>query len=255
MQTVKDVKARRNIEDLSDAELLTLKKAYRTVQKIRDDRGFNHIAGFHAVPFHYCHIESPYWTFLPWHRAYTYWFEQVLKDVDPTVSLPYWDWTSASTHQTGIPKAFATRLEIDGTANPLFSSEIVTQFENRLTKRTPLAPALLSTSDYEVTVKRVDDLIQTDLFDDFTQDLEDRPHGSVHVWTGGMSGDMSTTNYAAFDPIFFSHHCMIDRIWYLWQQKHGIKNIRADLLDRTLIPFGIKVNDLLDISSLGYTYN
>ena len=30
--------------------------------------------------------------FFPWHRAYLHLFEQQLKAVDPTVSLPYWDW-------------------------------------------------------------------------------------------------------------------------------------------------------------------
>src|SRR5262249_8967660 len=32
--------------------------------------------------------------FLTWHRAYLYFFEQRLQDVDPTVTLPYWDWAS-----------------------------------------------------------------------------------------------------------------------------------------------------------------
>src|SRR6476660_6368193 len=31
--------------------------------------------------------------FCPWHRYYLYQFEQALQTVDPTVTLPYWDWT------------------------------------------------------------------------------------------------------------------------------------------------------------------
>ena len=31
--------------------------------------------------------------FGPWHRYYLYQFEQALQTVDPTVTLPYWDWT------------------------------------------------------------------------------------------------------------------------------------------------------------------
>ena len=34
--------------------------------------------------------------FFPWHRVYLHLFEQQLKEVDPTVSLPYWDWTTDS---------------------------------------------------------------------------------------------------------------------------------------------------------------
>src|SRR5262245_57875387 len=31
--------------------------------------------------------------FCPWHRYYLYLFEKKLQTVDPTVTLPYWDWT------------------------------------------------------------------------------------------------------------------------------------------------------------------
>ncbi len=37
--------------------------------------------------------------FLPWHRAYLYFFELALQDRVPEVAIPWWDWTSASAHQ------------------------------------------------------------------------------------------------------------------------------------------------------------
>lgn len=35
------------------------------------------------------------WWFLPWHRAYLGWFEQICRELsgDPQFALPYWDWT------------------------------------------------------------------------------------------------------------------------------------------------------------------
>ncbi|WP_313032267.1 tyrosinase family protein, partial [Massilia alkalitolerans] len=35
------------------------------------------------------------WWFLPWHRAYLGWFEQICRELsgDPYFALPYWDWT------------------------------------------------------------------------------------------------------------------------------------------------------------------
>ena len=51
---------------------------------------------------------------MPWHRAYLYFFELSLKDLEPTVSLPWWDWTSTAAHTNGLPAAYT---EQDG--NPL----------------------------------------------------------------------------------------------------------------------------------------
>jgi tyrosinase len=61
------------------------------------------------------------------------------------------------------------------------------------------------------------------------------PHNSIHLAVGGFdvpgqhdyspipdaNGDMGENNTAGFDPIFFFHHCFIDRVFWLWQQRHG----------------------------------
>jgi tyrosinase len=64
-------------------------------------------------------------------------------------------------------------------------------------------------------------------------------------------GDVTT---AAYDPIFFAHHCMIDRIWYLWQVRHGNGGIHQALRDLPLVPFGKTTRDVLDVQGLGYEY-
>ena len=84
----------------------------------------------------------------------------------------------------------------------------------------------------------------------FSDRLEDF-HDGVHGWVGGDMGDVTT---AAYDPVFFAHHCMIDRVWYLWQVRHGNGGIPADLLDLELIPFGKRTSDVLDVQRLGYEY-
>ena len=65
---------------------------------------------------------------------------------------------------------------------------------------------------------------------------------------------MGVVATSAFDPIFWSHHCMIDRIWYLWQLQNGTNNIPADYLDKPLAPFAVTVQYVLDINRLGYEY-
>lgn len=43
-------------------------------------------------------VDCPHgnWWFLPWHRGYLGWFEQICRELsnDPAFSLPYWDWTA-----------------------------------------------------------------------------------------------------------------------------------------------------------------
>ncbi|KAJ5404736.1 hypothetical protein N7465_006020 [Penicillium sp. CMV-2018d] len=46
-------------------------------------------------------------------------------------------------------------------------------------------------------------------------------HNNIHNWTGGATqnaqGHMSDVPVAAFDPIFFLHHCNVDRLFAIWQ--------------------------------------
>jgi tyrosinase len=48
-------------------------------------------------------------------------------------------------------------------------------------------------------------------------------HDSVHRYVGGYVppyGDMALPDYAAFDPIFWLHHCNVDRLLDLWMAGH-----------------------------------
>ena len=49
----------------------------------------------------------------------------------------------------------------------------------------------------------------------FNQTLDFGLHGNVHVFTGNSQG-MGQVPWAANDPIFWMHHCNIDRIWVSW---------------------------------------
>jgi tyrosinase len=87
-------------------------------------------------------------------------------------------------------------------------------------------------------------------FSDFSVRLEN-VHNDVHVWVGGS---MSAVPVAGFDPVFWSHHAMIDRLWYLWQLAHPGSLPPAQTLDLALAPFPMTVRQTLDISLLGYEY-
>ncbi|CAE6337979.1 unnamed protein product [Rhizoctonia solani] len=47
----------------------------------------------------------------------------------------------------------------------------------------------------------------------------EQPHNLVHLLVGGL-GHMMDNDFASFDPIFFLHHCNVDRILALWEQAY-----------------------------------
>ena len=56
-------------------------------------------------------------------------------------------------------------------------------------------------------------------FGNLTGTVEANPHNLVHVMVGGVgpnAGYMSDPDLAALDPIFWVHHCNIDRLWAAW---------------------------------------
>ena len=237
---------RKNVDTLSAADLQTIRDGYRQMQAIPDNRGFNYIAGFHGVPGGYCHRDPI--LFLPWHRAYLYEFEQNLKDRAASATVPWWDWTSALSHTRGIPAAFTDANDAKNAPNPLLKSHIEVSTSvppvSQDTARSPKSPSALPSQKAIANVLGLTD------FNDFSDTLQDI-HNSVHMWVGG---DMTNVAFAAYDPLFFSHHCMIDRLWYLWQIKNGVNTLPTELLGKVLPPFNLKVSDVLDITRLGYDY-
>jgi tyrosinase len=237
---------RRSARRLTAGQLADLRHAFAAAQALHDDRGFQHHAGIHGLPLPmYCTHSSP--LFLPWHRAYLYFFERALQDRVAGVTLPWWDWTHG--HAEGVPPAFA-RARADGVANPLARGPI--QPSGRVpggparTVRDPGgagAPPLPSPADLEA-------VLELDDFLDFSSQLEDI-HNGVHVWVGGTMSAIAT---AAYDPLFWAHHAMIDRVWRLWQLRHPRGGPPAALLHRALPPFPATVADMLDSNALGYDY-
>ncbi|MEY2516716.1 MAG: tyrosinase [bacterium] len=238
---------RRNARTMTAGQVAKLRDAYIAVKGIAGDRGYQHHAGIHGLPLpFYCTHNSP--LFLPWHRAYLYFFERALQDQVPGVTLPWWNWSTH--HKEGLPPIFTRAKTPAGKANTLRSSAI------QPSGRTPGGPARTNRTPGEdgapplPTPKMVEDVLKLSDFMDFQSQVEDI-HNGVHVWVGGTMSDIST---AAYDPVFWSHHAMIDRVWRLWQMRHtGSRPPRA-LLGRALAPFPGTVRDTLSTTALGYDY-
>jgi tyrosinase len=247
---------REGVHNLSDQQVTDFREAYRQMQSISDNRSYGFFGGLHGVPGFWCwHHErnaarSPgvrMQIFLPWHRAYLYHFEMAARDRVGNVTLPWWDWTLRPPRQDGLPQIFAERT-VSGQRNPLFSFRINLptgpQPIVRDTQRDP------SDVNELPTQSDVDNVTGSADWTDFNSILEGI-HDSVHGWVGGDMGQVATS---AYDPIFWSHHCMIDRIWWLWQVRNGNGNIPDNLLDVVLSPFNFTVRDVLNVNDLGYDY-
>lgn len=233
------------------ANVAALQDAYDKMQGLSasDNRSWIYWAEFHGFNRYECWHHArvgrgggvlPYDLFLPWHRAYLTFFDNAARDQNQDAILPWWDWTSDGSHANGIPAAYAS----GGSALETGPMPAMAGAPERRTQRNPDSPSSLPTKD------EVDDLIDNVAdFRDFSNQLQDI-HDGVHGWVGGDMGVIATS---AFDPVFWAHHAMIDRVWYLWQLKHGVNNIPASYLDRALFP-GYTVQQVLDVRALGYDY-
>jgi tyrosinase len=72
----------------------------------------------------------------------------------------------------------------------------------------------------------------------------EQPHNDIHLSVGGFdlpafgqsgqiaeaNGDMGENNTAGLDPIFFFHHCNVDRMFWVWQKQNGFTDSLGDIL-------------------------
>jgi hypothetical protein len=187
--------------------------------------------------------------FLPWHRGYTYHFEEILRmhTGDDSFALPYWDYSVES--QRTFPKEYGVQ-HLDGNVgnaspdniNPLFHAQrdyFLCGYEHPFTDQLPLtdlssravdaaramnSPVFFGDIESEgVGGGIADDLSSTRGL------LEQSPHDQIHRSVGGhvegiddnnnpsvATGGMAVPPTAAFDPIFSVHHSNMDRLWARW---------------------------------------
>lgn len=183
--------------------------------------------------------------FFTWHRAYLMTFEQVLRDAagDPSLTLPYWDWTNNRT----VPLPY--RVPDDPSLNSLY--------DDRQMNDGSAMPTIIVVADLNTALRER-------RFSRFTADIDNSPHGTVHTLVGGPGGPMSSIQTSANDPIFWAHHANVDRIWNRWLDLGGGRTNPTDpsFLNTTFTFVGpdeaaktIRVADVLDQTRLPYRYD
>lgn len=341
------LKVRKNIDNLSDEELRRFRAALAKMQALdkcypQDERSFAYWAKMHADM-----CQHGWEQFLTWHRTYLYFFEQRLQDIDPTVTLPYWDWTQyAKQNQEAaakvpppppnppkngdkqyaddagiIPERYGCWMDDAGldklkghiadatweklnkikgniylSGNRLYVAAGITYGDergnatadddaimNQLQRINPLWhrqrwPSVSTTLiPHYPTPGDVERVLQTPDFAHFGSGPSSNHfygacetiHNYMHNFSGGfnpnyrigqnpelyiepMYGHMVENRVTAYDPIFWAHHCNVDRVFAMWQSQHP--GVNPQVLDSPLPPFEMIVADTLSTADLGYEY-
>ena len=152
------------------------------------------IHGTAGCCFNFCEHNTIH--FFDWHRAYLLFFERICQKLTnkPKFGLPYWNWNQ------------------NGAINPAFTDPSSVLFNAR--SDTDL------TGSWYVSTDELDPIMQDTNFFTFMDQIEGTPHNLVHGGVGGQMGSFGSAN----DPVFYTHHCMVDYCWAKWNIDLGNDN-------------------------------
>jgi tyrosinase len=153
--------------------------------------------------------------FLPWHRMYVYFFESIIRKLSGHMefSLPYWNYSVSGANHGVIPPQFTQGS--DPTYKWLYKSDR----NPGVNTGTPIDSG--SPGDLDLTALKESTYQQNGAAQGFNMALDFGLHGNVHVDTGDYN-NMGDIHWAAGDPIFWMHHCNIDRLWASWNKNGGV---------------------------------
>lgn len=188
-------------------------------------------------PYYCKHSVYP---FIAWHTPYIYQFELLLNKYNKSpcedyITLPYLDLTDFTVDFTFLndPEiSIFYKKRLVTTENPLSGAYYyVNGVRTRTTRGGFLTPTTKKQrSKLNVVKKQLNNALYAPTYEQFSSipstnkpsnivvdyvPLE-TPHNSLHDIIGGNSGNMSYITISAFDPIFWLHHCNMDRHYYTW---------------------------------------
>ncbi len=169
--------------------------------------------------------------FIPWHRALVGHFEKLLREVDPRLSLHYWDWTTdprvagggraalfttdfmgSASGNAGIPLQDFESTEITGDATEGIPGDGVHDHVWRAVGATANKPSGEPNIDSDLT------LLSPTTFTAFAAGLKNAHDFVAHSYIGGS---ISHPHFSFHDPFVFLLHSNLDRLWATWQRQPG----------------------------------
>lgn len=192
--------------------------------------------------------------FLPWHREFLYEFEHLLQVVDPSVTLPYWDFTDRNTTQNIIfqnnflgPNGGVSGVGGGAVQSGFFSAAnrwlqrkdlSGNTWTGKSTSTQPLTRYMLSL-DRLPTQTQVNQVLAQTTYDQFRSSLETTAHATAHLWMGGSTANVATSPN---DPTFWLLHANVDRIWAQWQVN---AHWGSNWYTASGKPYGHNLNDMM----------
>jgi tyrosinase len=256
---------RRNVMEMSDTDpfFSDYAKAVQRMHELTDSRNWLAQAKIHADHCHHSELE-----FLHWHRHYIRFFEKICAALsgNPGFALPYWNWSQNSGR---IPAPFFDRPELNvehwndpGQYDGAAWGPIDTVGRRGLDKSHGLLDDPIKSGSF--TLDSINGIKQLPTIDLFRPGLEGQPHNNGHVVSGatktGKPGHMRS-GLSPLDPIFWLHHCMVDRIWAEWQKSpsHATPDPKSEysgqFFEADGTPAKANSTGAMTIAGLGYTYD
>ena len=168
------------------------------------------------------------WWFLPWHRIQLYYLEKIIGKLigNPNFALPYWDFRTAPT----IPEFMWSGALND----PDASRRRRKNFDYRNANARDNFGSTFLLDDNGAPVD------PWNLIGGNWQGAAGTIEGTGHNWVHDtVNGNLGSTTTATLDPLFWLHHCNVDRVWEKVLRQHtqitnGVPNNRS--LDRRRRP-------------------
>jgi len=168
--------------------------------------------------------------FLPWHREICNRFETLLREVNPSLSLHYWDWTMD-------PNPLFTPDFMGSASGPVgepwesagFYKPLVEPGLDRDKTFNPADPPRslkreVSGPPSSFSLAKDNDVIYASTFKEMWGNLEVL-HGNAHGYIGG---DIGAGHTAFRDPFVFLLHSNVDRLFAMWQLQDPINRLNPD---------------------------
>jgi|GEM_PF-1147891 len=218
--------------------------------------------------------------FVAWHRWYIFYLEKIARQMSGASDfmLPYWNYASNEGPSLQLPAPFQNptsplyeQLRGNGFANPAGSgSQNVPMNQGGYLPypQTQYETALQGTNLWPSDQTFAQPPSHAYSAFGFAGRVECQPHDNVHDNVGGL---MSNIPVAAGDPIFFVHHCQIDRLWAAWQAAAGStynwgtsqtdpskmswEDTKSSFVDENGKLVTVTTAGQLDTKKLGYVYD